>query len=113
VDGANVVDAAAVVNAVVVVVSADVAAAVAAAVADVGRGVGAGLGPGVGEGVGEGLGFGAGSCGTAPLGPNCAPTCRWNSGGQVTARYLTVLGSPRFHPQEAKSLQPFWKAGGS
>jgi len=34
-------------------------------------------------------------------------------GGQATARYLTVLGSPRFQPQEAKSLQPLWNAGGN
>jgi len=27
--------------------------------------------------------------------------------------YLTVLGSPRFQPQEAKSLQPLWNAGGN
>lgn len=72
--------------------------------------LGGGEGRGLGGG-GAGLGAGAGSC--APLRPNCAPTCRLNAGGHFTARYFTVLGSPRFHPQDAKSLQPFWNAGGS
>jgi len=97
-----------------------VASVVVVAGTGVGAGVGAcggkvGLGVGsvTGVGAGEGFGVGAGFCGTAPLGPNCDPMCLWNSGGQVTARYFTTLGSPRFQPQEAKSLQPFWNAGGS
>mmetsp|Transcript_147918 Transcript_147918/g.411987 ORF Transcript_147918/g.411987 Transcript_147918/m.411987 type:complete len:212 (-) Transcript_147918:490-1125(-) len=50
---------------------------------------------------------------TGPFVPNSEPTCVTNAGGHGTARNLTRLGSPRNHPHEAKSLQPFWKLEGS
>merc|ERR1719321_1431660 len=55
----------------------------------------------------------AGHHAVTPDGPNCLDTCSTKAGGQGTALNLTLLGSPRFQPQEAKSLQPSRNSRGS
>mmetsp|Transcript_26029 Transcript_26029/g.81880 ORF Transcript_26029/g.81880 Transcript_26029/m.81880 type:complete len:252 (+) Transcript_26029:734-1489(+) len=88
-----------------------------------GAGGGVSVGLGAEEGVGVGAGTeggaavgGAGGAGAPPAGPsapNCEPTCFTNSAGHSTALNFTLLGSPLFQPQDAKSLQPFRNCAGS